>query len=250
MASAEDPKLTKSQIDRLGERLKRGDASEADLRELDAFRRSFAPAHDEVVRIIQVELGMEPTSRRAKSTLSIVDKLRRESLRLSQMQDIAGCRVVVAGARAQEQVVQQLTSRLHHHTVFDRRHRPSHGYRAVHVVVVEMGRSVEIQVRTQLQHGWAEFSEKCADYCGHSLKYGLGPETIRLALSGISELVAGLEERELQLGGNSQPTALKYDPEVEEAISALRTEEDLESARIALRSELTRAIRQVTNEEG
>jgi ppGpp synthetase/RelA/SpoT-type nucleotidyltranferase len=36
--------------------------------------------------------------------------------------------------------------------VIDRREKPSHGYRAVHVIVECGGRMVEIQVRTELQH--------------------------------------------------------------------------------------------------
>lgn len=193
--------LSKNQIDRLGERLKRGAASEEDLRLLDAFRRSFATAHDEVVRIIHVELGMEPTSRRAKSTLSIVDKLRRESLRLSQMQDIAGCRVVVKGIRAQGEAVQLLAKRFPLHTVLDRRSRPSHGYRAVHFVVREARKHVEVQLRTQLQHLWAQLSEKLSDVVDGDIKYGRGDERYRSYLDVMSNLIEALDLRELELHG-------------------------------------------------
>ena len=86
--------LSKTQVDRLGDRLKGGSHTESDLRLLDAYRRSFGEAYEAVVQIIR-QHGELPTGRLAKSTLSIVEKLRRESIRLSQMQDIAGCRVVV-----------------------------------------------------------------------------------------------------------------------------------------------------------
>ena len=88
--------LSKTQIDRLGDRLREGRLEDADLRALDAYRRAFSEAYESVIQVIREEVGLEPTGRPAKSTKSIIDKLRRESLRLSQMQDIAGCRVTCA----------------------------------------------------------------------------------------------------------------------------------------------------------
>lgn len=76
--------VTKTQIDRLGNRLKKGNISEADLRLLDLYRRSFTDAYEIVVGTIRKELGLEPTGRPAKSTTSISEKLRRESIRLTQ----------------------------------------------------------------------------------------------------------------------------------------------------------------------
>src|SRR6266542_5057884 len=96
--------LSKTQIDRLGSRLKAGSHTESDLRLLDEFRRSFSEAYEAAVGKLR-QRGAFPTGRLAKSTLSIVEKLRRESIRLSQMQDIAGCRVVVSDALAQDQFV-------------------------------------------------------------------------------------------------------------------------------------------------
>ena len=81
---------SKSQIDQLGERIRGSALSEADLKLLDSFRLSFAPAYEHVVGSIRSELGLDPTGRPTKSTTSISDKLARESVRLSQIQDIAG----------------------------------------------------------------------------------------------------------------------------------------------------------------
>src|SRR6266568_4217299 len=99
--------ISKTQIDRLGERLKVGVHTESDLRLLDEYRRSFGEAYEAVVRAI-VQRGQSPTGRLAKSTLSIVEKLRRESIRLSQIQDIAGCRVIVADILEQDRVIAAL----------------------------------------------------------------------------------------------------------------------------------------------
>src|SRR3954467_8395607 len=118
--------MTKAQIDRLGERLRTGMVAETDLRLLDQYRRSFAHTYDAVVEIVRDRLGQQPTGRPAKSTTSIVDKLKRESIRLSQMQDIAGCRLVIADVIAQQRVVDDLSHTFDKVAVVDRRERPSH----------------------------------------------------------------------------------------------------------------------------
>ncbi len=191
--------MTKTQIDRLGARLKKAQFEDADLRLLDGYRRSFADAYNAVVLAIRETLLLQPTGRPSKSTPSIVEKLGRESIRLSQMQDIAGCRVVVSDFSEQELVVSKLHSHFDTAVVIDRRKKPSHGYRAVHIIVTTCERNVEIQVRTALQHRWAEFSEKLADVRDPAFKYGGGEETLRRQLFDISDLVGAIESLEEQL---------------------------------------------------
>jgi len=187
--------LSKTQIDRLGERLKGGPHTESDLRLLDDYRRSFGEAYEAVVRTIR-QRGEFPTGRLAKSTLSIVEKLRRESIRLSQMQDIAGCRVVVVNIVQQEQFVTSLRTDFPGASVIDRRDKPSYGYRAVHIIAEISGKLIEIQVRTSLQHLWAEFSEKSSDVLDPTIKYGGGPAEWRSILTSGSEAVGTYEELE------------------------------------------------------
>jgi ppGpp synthetase/RelA/SpoT-type nucleotidyltranferase len=145
------------------------------------------------VGTIRSNLVLEPTGRPGKSTGAIVGKLNRQKTRLSQMQDIAGCRILVPEILAQDRAVDDLLHLFQKAQVFDRRDRPSYGYRAVHVVVTLRSRSVEIQVRTRLQHVWAELSEKLADQLGNEVKYGGGPALIKQLLDQSSQLVAGAE---------------------------------------------------------
>ena len=140
--------------------------------------------------------GEFPTGRLAKSTLSIVEKLRRESLRLSQMQDIAGCRVVVGNVVEQERFVASLINDFPEASVIDRRDNPSYGYRAVHIIAEISGKPIEIQVRTSLQHLWAEVSEKSSDVLDPTIKYGGGSESWRNFLTKSSVSVALYEEFE------------------------------------------------------
>lgn len=191
--------VSKTQLDRLGDRLRKGEISEADLRLLDQYRRSLSDAYETVVRRIRQELTLEPTGRPAKSTPSIVEKLRRESIRLTQIQDIAGCRVIVAGILDQDKTVQALTNLFERTTIIDRRQQPSHGYRAVHVIVSHDGKMIEIQIRTTLQHLWAELSEKFADVFDPEMKYGGGDKTYREILTDWSLLVESHELSEEEL---------------------------------------------------
>ena len=191
--------FSKTQIDRLGDRLKKGDITDDDLRLLDTYRRSFSEAYEIVVGCIRDEMAMEPTGRRAKSTSSISDKLRRESIRLTQIQDIAGCRLIVSNIAAQENVLESLKGIFENVTVVDRRKQPSHGYRAVHAIVSYSGKVVKIQIRTVLQQLWAEMSEKFSDVVEPAIKYGGGDENIQELLSEMSILVDRPEAFEVKL---------------------------------------------------
>lgn len=134
--------LSKTSVDQLGERLRRGNVSEGDLRLLDTYRRSFSRSYEMVIATIRTTVGLAPTGRPAKSTTSITEKLQRETIRLTQMQDIAGCRLVVRDIEAQDATVEALKRVFSSLDVIDRRLHPSHGYRAVHLIAtVELMRS-------------------------------------------------------------------------------------------------------------
>jgi len=159
----------------------------------------FSEAYAAVAGAIRLQLGLEPTGRPAKSTTSIAEKLRRESIRLSQIQDIAGCRLIVSDAREQDRVVASLRELFPFHSVVDRRHKPSHGYRAVHVIAKVDKKGVEIQVRTALQQLWAEVSEKLSDVMDPAIKYGGGAKKVQQFLAASSVVVAKHEEDESQI---------------------------------------------------
>lgn len=227
--------ISKTQIDRLGDRLKKGNISEDDLRLLDQYRRSFAEAYEIVVGSIRRELRLEPTGRPAKSTTSISDKLRRESIRLTQIQDIAGCRLIVSDIAEQDRVVESLSSLFEHIAVVDRRHQPSHGYRAVHVIANCHDKLIEIQVRTSLQHLWAELSEKFSDVVDPDIKYGGGGEIIRGVLAKTSAMVAKEELVEMQLAGLlAQLSSDDNLKDIDKQQKAAGIQEDLTSHRLKM----------------
>ncbi len=185
--------FSKSEIDRLGHRL-RAQATDEDRRMLDAYRFSFVPAYMRVKERTKSLSPAEVTGRPAKSTTAIIEKLRRESIRLSQMQDVAGCRLLVTDIKAQDALVAQLASAFNDAVVVDRRDKPSHGYRAVHLVVTIEQRVVEIQIRTSLQQFWALLSEKVADKFGNAIKYGGGDPQALQQLESLSVGIARAEK--------------------------------------------------------
>lgn len=218
---------SKTQIDKLGERLKKGPLSEEDIKSLDEYRRSFNETYETVVQTIHDRTRLEPTGRPAKSTSSIKEKLLRESIRLTQIQDIAGCRIVVADIVEQEAVIRLLSEAFPKGSIskIDRREAPSHGYRAVHIIVELSGKLVEIQIRTALQHLWAEFSEKLSDVFDPKIKYGGGNDDVQKMLMELSEFVKDQEEREriiaalqsIDLDKDSKLTLQKLNEEVNES---------------------------------
>jgi putative GTP pyrophosphokinase len=191
--------FSKTQIDKLGDRLRADASADEDLRALDEYRRAFVAVHDEALRRLH-EGGITGnfSGRAAKTTASIIQKLRRRQtrhVRLSQVQDICGLRIVVATVDEQNRLLQQLVNIFPGSSVDDRRGNPSHGYRAVHVIAPLSGLHAEIQIRTSLQHMWAQFCEHLADKLGVEVKYGGHPAAQRL-LDTFSEVIRNFEEAE------------------------------------------------------
>lgn len=235
--------LSKSQVDRLGERLRTGEVSDEDIQLLDAYRRSFSVPYAAVFSTLRDRLSLLPTGRPAKSTQSIIDKLRRESVRLSQIQDIAGCRVVVPDIPAQNSTTRAVSNAFGNVAVVDRRTRPSHGYRAVHVLVAVEGRQVEVQVRTTLQQRWAELSEKLSDALGIAVKYGGGDQEVHSLLMTASTSIAQFEAIDVSDFKLSWPATFPGVPHFDfDLLPAAR------AAREQVRSQLRATLEEATSE--
>ena len=192
---------SKSEIDRLGERLR--DAHTLDDEDVYLLQR-WRRLHDEpmarVASILRDELALRPTSR-LKTETTIVDKLRRETIRLSQVQDIAGLRVVEdVTLREQEVLARSIQEALPSSRLIDRRRESSYGYRAIHVVAGVDELQVEIQVRSELQDLWAQLMERLGDRLGRDIRYGVLPAGERArrgvqTVLALSDLVREVEER-------------------------------------------------------
>ena len=168
--------MTKSQVNKLGEKLRK--ASELDtetLLRLQEFRASYDEPMLRAQTLLK-EIGFDATSR-LKTTNTIIEKLRRERTRLAEMQDIGGLRIVSeADLTKQDEIVKRIVDAFPTTRVIDRRRRPSHSYRAVHVIATLDEHLIEIQMRTQLQDLWAQAMERLADVAGREIRYGGAPQ--------------------------------------------------------------------------
>jgi ppGpp synthetase/RelA/SpoT-type nucleotidyltranferase len=121
-------------------------------------------------------------SQRLKRTPSIISKLERNpQMLLARMQDIGGIRAVtknMQNVRAIESAYKKGTR------VFsvvqggkDYIITPKEtGYRGIHLIFkCKNGFSIELQVRTQIQHAWATAVETMGTFLSHSLKSSEGP---------------------------------------------------------------------------
>lgn len=185
---------TRGEIDRIGEQLRQHPTPEAIGRYID-YRESLAASLDEVEAAVRVAVPGRAVIGRRKTADSTIAKLQRmPGLRLSRMQDAAGCRVIVQGLREQDAAVKALLERFPDARVDDLRIAPHSGYRAVHVIArTGVGEFVEIQVRTELQHQWADMSEKVAYALGMEVKYGGGSDPVRDVLDTASDAGHHLE---------------------------------------------------------
>ena len=151
----------------------------------------------------------------------------------------------MADVAEQEQVVVSLCAVFPGASVVDRRANPNYGYRAVHVIAQITGKLIEIQVRSLLQHSWAEFSEKCSDVVDPSIKYGGGPDVIRQALASISTGIASIEASE---GEIAQAQAQDVNGKYQKSFQYLR--ERMLSMKKALADDLSKVISWLESQKG
>ena len=141
-------------------------------------------------------------SQRLKRMATILDKLVREpTMQLANMQDVGGCRAILASIAEVRRVERRLKSNRPPVRYSDYITTPrTSGYRAVHVVVgyTDEGyqeRAIEVQLRTRAMHEWAISVERLSGRLRDDLKSGLGPEPLLTLLAAISEAMA-IEERD------------------------------------------------------
>jgi hypothetical protein len=221
--------ISRTQLDKLGRRLAQDKPISDDDYELLHLAAGMYQAELDAVEERLRDVGFQATTR-VKTTGTLVDKLRRTNLSLGSIQDFAGARIVIDGTRQdQDQAVDRIMEAFQTcpraPQKVDRRAQPSHGYRAVHVIVYTDAVPVEIQIRTKMQDAWAQISEKLGDIWGRGLRYGQGPDQpdqlldparpgsptrvqVVQLLADVGEAISQLEEVQLLL-----PTAAALPPE-------------------------------------
>lgn len=150
--------------------------------------------------------GSVIVAQRIKRLDSITKKLSaQEFMKLSQMQDIAGCRAVMPNIASVRQLEKTYRSAGFSHEMKPGKdyitNPKASGYRGVHLVYryklrepsPHEGQQIEIQIRTQLQHTWATAVEAAGTFTNQALKSSQGSEQWRRFFSLMGSWIAHLE---------------------------------------------------------
>ena len=172
------PRHSRGQVDRAGAILKNESATTADRgmarRVVDRWRRQHRIPLVEMRSLLYRRTLRLTTdgvvAQRLKRFPSVESKLRRfPTLKLSQMQDLGGCRAVVPSVREVEALGERWKNGRQEHellreTDYVAKPKPD-GYRSLHLVYRFRTRSaeraaldglrIEIQIRSLMQHAWA-----------------------------------------------------------------------------------------------
>ena len=146
-------------------------------------------------------------AQRMKRAPSIILKLQRfEGMNLARMQDIGGLRAVLSSiARVRKLETEYRNSQFKHVLVSSKDYiaEPKEdGYRGIHLIYrysnsrapAYKGLSLELQVRTRLQHAWATAVETVGTFLGQALKSGQGEQEWRGFFSKASAALALVEK--------------------------------------------------------
>lgn len=208
------PGGSRSRVNRAGDAIRTGTATEADLLVLDEWRA----AHRAVLNTFQALLRMRTrdtdiaVAQRHKRKSTIVGKLQRyPGMQLSRMDDVAGCRLIFENVSDLYRFRKDFHGARFHHErkndldKYDYIKRPkSTGYRGVHDVYSydvnsAVGRPfkgllVEIQYRTLIQHAWATSVEVIGFITESQPKFQAGDRRYEKAMALASEILARVHE--------------------------------------------------------
>jgi hypothetical protein len=157
-------------------------------------------------------------AQRLKRFSSVMNKLAREpQMKLSQMQDLGGCRAILSDVVTVERLYElyrgsgDLFESQGAMKCYDYIRKPkADGYRGIHVVGRYStrlkkdepwnGQRIEIQLRSQLQHAFATAVETVTTFTRLPLKFGAGPQEWRRFFSLMGSALAIREETPLVEG--------------------------------------------------
>ncbi|MFH1890349.1 MAG: RelA/SpoT domain-containing protein [Candidatus Kuenenbacteria bacterium] len=222
MKQIDPQKFSKSKIDSAGAILCNGKNSEEDknnaLEILSNWRASHSyPMHIFKKRLKRISEKIDKnalSAQRLKRVPSIIKKLHRKyggnkaTMKLTQMQDIAGCRVVMSNVKLAKTLYQNyyVKGDLKHKKVNEKDYisNPKEdGYRSIHLIYkynsdkgkdIYNGLLIEVQIRSKLQHIWATAVETVGFFTGQAIKSNEGEEGWKAFFKLMSSAFAKLED--------------------------------------------------------
>lgn len=161
-----------------------------DIATVDRWRQSHAEplawVTDKLARRIEPIATQIVLGQRLKRMPQIIRKLARyETMKLTQLQDLGGCRAIFGTLEEVDEAARLVRTyganrwQIHHTDDYRQAGRSDTRYRALHIVVVRAERLIEIQLRTMRQHAWAEAVERVDALTDYHVKEGQGPEEFK-----------------------------------------------------------------------
>lgn len=212
--------FSKSKTDFAGDILRNVLSSEEDKNNALKILSNWRAAHSYPMHIFKKRLKnvsekidkIALSSQRLKRVPSIIKKLNRSydgrspTMKLTQMQDIAGCRVVMPNVKHANNLYQKyyIKGDLKHKRINEKNyilHPKADGYRSIHLIYrysSDKGKKdyngllVEVQIRSKLQHLWATAVETVDFFTNQAIKSNEGREDwvtfFRLVSSAFAQL--------------------------------------------------------------
>jgi hypothetical protein len=249
------PKYTYGQIDRAGAVLVAGESEHllpANWSESIEVINNWRSSHSYPLQALKMSATGRArrvdrraiVAQRLKRLSSIAVKLKRNpKMRLSQMQDLGGCRVVVRSTTQLDQLISIYRSVAH------AKHRDyigfpkTDGYRSAHFICryksnLRQNRPyldliIEVQIRSRLQHAWATAVETVDAFSRQSIKTGGGEERWRRFFALMSSDIAHRENKPLV--PDTPTDRIELTKELRECVKELRVVSVLNGWRRALR---------------
>lgn len=211
-----EPKYKKSQINKAGRILVNPEGySQEERYWADLVLANWRACHGYPINTFQALLRLRLkaidkkaiVAQRMKRAPSIILKLQRfEGMNLARMQDIGGLRAVVNSIeRVRKLESEYRTSHFKHTLVSSKDYiaePKADGYRGIHLIYrysnmkapAYNGLSLELQVRTRVQHAWATAVETMGTFLGQALKSGQGEQEWRNFFAKASAALAVVEK--------------------------------------------------------
>ena len=223
---------SKTQVDKAGRALSRETFPSADAwLEYEDIFNTYRARHLEPLTEVTMQLqqwlrdyGVNYyLAQRLKRKPQILRKLRRLSVRLTQLQDIGGCRIILEKNVDIDHLGdflarQSLKSEVEILGGSDYREkgRDDSGYRALHLILRRSNTIIELQIRSKIQHYWAENVERTSVVYGHYLKEQQGDPAVLRYFKHLSDAFYEVEAGR-KVAGKSK-LSLSREREAAEAI--------------------------------
>lgn len=249
------PEWSRSQVNKAGEVLRQESADPIDRIWANVVVNNWRAAHSYPLNTFQMLLRQRArvvddrstVAQRLKRLPSIESKLHRfATMNATQIQDIGGCRAVVASIGRVRRLKRIFETHPTAHELVgcdDYLSGPqSDGYRGVHFVFRHYSKVrteydrllIEVQLRSKLQHVWATAVETVDTFQGESLKIGKGNPQWERFFALMGTVIAISEDSPPVPGTPTARAALRS--ELRDLARALEVRRKLRSYRLALKT--------------